>query len=452
MKSELDWSNYRDQGMGDAYADIPKQGGDFAKAISVCIRSGVCEQQQTGVMCPSFRISSDPHLSPGGRVKLLKQILNQPDIESPVSDKTLDAAMDQCVACKGCQRECENNLDMALIKTEYLAQKLKNQRLSLRNRLFAYHPFLLHKYPWLSHLIRWRNRSSLLAYLGDKWLKIAASVPLPEVATRPFIANRTVYEPLAFRAGFSHSVVLWLDSFTTLFNPEQGEAALKLLRKAGYKVWLIDPRSSANETPLDSGRTLLSQGLVAEAREQAKRLLQALSPHIEKQRPIIGLEPSTLLMLRDEYQALGLGEIAAKAAKLAQLLEEFIAREKINGRFNLSFNSGKQHAPILVHGHCHQKAVGAMRSMRKALRLLPDLDVSFIKSSCCGMGGTFGLESEHIAQSQQMANLSLVPKIVAAPEADLVCNGFGCGQQIYAMTGRRPRHLANVLAEMIEDE
>lgn len=450
MKSELDWSDYRDQGMGDAYADIPKHGGDFAKAVSVCINSGICEQQRDEVMCPSHRINPDSSLSPGGRVKLLKRLLNKEGRPSFVEDDELDAAMDQCVACKGCKRACESNLDMALIKAEYLAQRQLSTGISLRTRLFAYLPFILQRFPLLRHLIRWRNRSSLLRKLGEKWLGIAAAMPLPEMASCPFVPALEAYPPLkATPFEPARHVVLLLDSFTTLFAPQQAEDALKLLRGAGYRVWVIHPYSAGTDRPLDTGRTLLSQGLVQAARREAIRLLDILAPHIHAKHPIIGLEPSTLLMLRDEYKALRLGELATQAAPLAQLFEEFIAREQINGRFNLEFGHGGNLPPMLVHGHCHQKAVGAMKSMRKALRLIAELEVSFIKSSCCGMGGTFGFEAEHIEQSRQMAELSLVPTINARPQAELICNGFGCSHQIYATTGRKPKHLVSVLAAMM---
>ncbi len=184
MRTELDWSEYQDRGMGDAYADIPKQGGDFAKAVAVCIRSGVCEQHGRGVMCPSFRITEKQLFSPGGRVQLLKRALNS-DEAALTADTELAEAMDLCVACKGCKRECENSVDMAQIKIEYLAQQLKIQPLSWRSRLFAYSPIWLNQYPILGALIRWRNKSALLAKLGEKLLGIAAKVPLPEVTHKP---------------------------------------------------------------------------------------------------------------------------------------------------------------------------------------------------------------------------------------------------------------------------
>jgi glycerol-3-phosphate dehydrogenase subunit C len=149
MKTLLDWSAYQDAGVGDAYADIPKHGGDFAKAVAVCINSRQCEALGKLVMCPSFKVSGNPHLSTGGRVRLLKTALGSDPVDAALTDPVLAQAMDLCVACKGCKRECEANVDMALIKVEYLAQRAARDGWSLRSRLFAHAPRWLHRAPWL---------------------------------------------------------------------------------------------------------------------------------------------------------------------------------------------------------------------------------------------------------------------------------------------------------------
>ncbi len=450
MRTELDWSEYQDRGMGDAYADIPRQGGDFAKAVAVCIRSGICEQHGRGVMCPSYRVTDNPLLSPGGRVQLLKRALNS-DEAALTSDQELAEAMDLCVACKGCKRECENNVDMAQIKIEYLAQKLKTESLSWRSRLFAYSPLWLNRYPVLGSLIRWRNKSELLAKSGEKLLGIAAKVPLPEAARKPFSPKESSFPPLVVHpSGEVRSVVLWLDSFSTLFAPEQAEDALHLLRLAGLTVHVIHPNSRPG-TVLDSGRSLLTFGLVDETRALARQLLAVLSPYIEQGMAVVGLEPSSLLMLRDEYKTLGLGQPAVALAKQAMLFEEFIAAELTRGGFRLPFQAGKITQPVLIHGHCHQKAIGAMKSVRRVLKTVPGLEFSFIESSCCGMAGTFGLEAEHVDYSHQMAQQSLVPALQAAPDALVVCNGFGCAHQIKVTAGRQPLHLATLLRQALAE-
>jgi Fe-S oxidoreductase len=435
MKTLLDWSAYEDAGMGDAYADIPKTGGNFAKAVAVCINSKACESfNDKGVMCPSFRVTEDSQLSTGGRVRLLKAALNG---EVPLSDPVLGQAMELCVSCKGCKRECENSVDMALIKIEYLAQLNEQTGLSLRGRLFADLPLWLHRWPLLGRLMAWRNRSELLAKLGEKFLGLSAQRQLPVPAPTPF-ADRNADETAAAPA---REVVLLVDTFSRYFDPDIAEAALAVLRAAGFKAIVAAPNSG--ERPLCCGRTYLAQGMVAHARAEAQRMLDALLPHVEAGRTIVGLEPSCLLSLRDEYKTLDLGENAAKLAAQALLFEEFIARELTAKTLNLPLKALDQ--PVLVHGHCHQKAVGAMKSMRKVLKLIPGLQFDFIESSCCGMAGSFGLEAEHTAISWEMAEQSLLPKLRESSDCLVLSNGFSCRRQIQEGAGRASLHVAQLL-------
>jgi glycerol-3-phosphate dehydrogenase subunit C len=442
MKTFLDWSSYEDAGMGDAYADIPKTGGNFAKAVAVCINSKACESHNDkGVMCPSFRVTHDSNLSTGGRVRLLKAALNGELGDHPFADPVLGRAMDLCVSCKGCKRECENAVDMALIKVEYLAQLNEQAGLSLRSRLFAHTPLWLHRWPSLRRLIAWRNQSTVLAKLGEKLLGIAASRPLPLPAVRAFQAPadlKTASVP-------AREVVLWVDTFSRHFEPDIADAALAVLQAAGYRVIIAEPLDTGR--PLCCGRTFLAQGRVAQAQAEARRTVEALLPHVEAGRPIIGLEPSCLLSVRDEYKVLGLGGAAATVAAQAFLFEEFIAREHTAKNWQLKLKPLDSH--MLVHGHCHQKAVGAMKSMRKVLKLIPGLDFELIEASCCGMAGSFGLEAEHAAIAWEMARQSLLPKLSQSPDSLVLSNGFSCRQQIAAGDGRLSLHLAQVFRDAL---
>jgi Fe-S oxidoreductase len=443
MKTFLDWSAYRDAGMGDAYADIPKTGGDFAKAVAVCINSHACEAKlDKDVMCPSYRVTSDATLSTGGRVRLLKAALNGELGEAPFADPVLGRAMALCVSCKGCKRECENEVDMAAIKIEYLAQLNAQAGPSLRARLFASLPLWLHRWPILGRLATWRNRSALLAALGEKLLGISARRRLPQPAETRFQA------PKALPAGGGRDVVLWVDTFTRHFEPDIAEAALAVLQAAGYRAIVAEPAQPGR--PLCCGRTWLAQGMVAAAQEEARRTLAVLAPHAEAGRPIIGLEPSCLLAFRDEYKALGLGEAAATVARQALLLEEFIAKEQAARHWHLALKTpAPGAAPVLVHGHCHQKAAGAMKSMRKVLKLVPGLAFELVESSCCGMAGSFGLEAEHADLALEMAGQTLLPRLRDTPKAGVLANGFSCRQQIREGDGRTPVHLAQLLRDAL---
>lgn len=451
MKTFLDWSSYENAGVGDAYADIPKHGGDFAKAVAVCINSRHCEEKGKGVMCPSFRISDDPLLSTGGRVRLLKAVLNSDDVPLALNDGQLAQAMDLCVACKGCKRECENEVDMAMIKMEYLAQRHAQTAVSLRTRLFANLPEHLSRYPWLKKLIALRNASPFLAALLQRWLGISAQRKLPLPVDKPFLRQHEVTVSTPGKADEGKlQVVLFVDTFSQNFEPGNAEAAKAVLEHAGYTVHVPRPPDT-NTTPLCCGRTQLAHGLIDQARRKAEWVLAALQPYVEQGMPIIGLEPACLLAIRDDYKFLGLGELAEKTARQAVLFEEFIAKEQAAKRLTLTLATPPEMtAPVLVHGHCHQKAVGAMKSMRKVLKLIPGLDFDFIESSCCGMAGSFGLEAEHREASLAMAEESLLPSVREHPHALIVANGFSCRHQIEECNGRKPVHLAVLLLQSIQ--
>ncbi|MDT8445749.1 MAG: (Fe-S)-binding protein [bacterium] len=451
MNKLLDWSGYRDRGLGDAYADIPNHGEDFAKAISVCIRSGNCQKTDNrGVMCPSFKVSQAPNFSPGGRVLLFKKLLNQDDI-SFLRDEALAESLAQCVSCKGCKRDCENGLDMAAIKVEYLAQRHQAGLAPKRNQLFAEFPFLLYRFGALKPLIKWRNRSTWLKSLGEKFLGINAQMPLPEPAAERYQGPK---DPVlaAQSSDPNWSVVLLVDSLTAMFAPEAARDAEKLLRAAGYQVTVLHPQSDPRNGLLDSGRSLFSQGFIERAKEQAQQLLGLLTPFVEAGHRIIGLEPSTHLMLRDEFLVLGLGEPAQALAAQTLLLEEFIAKELAAKRFQAQFKAYQGPSPVLVHGHCHQKAVGAMKAMRKVVKLIDELPYQYMAVSCCGMAGSYGMEAENAAQSKAMAQLELLPSLDAEPQGLVLSNGFSCNQQILGLRGRKAVHLATLLCDHLKTD
>lgn len=452
MKTCLDWSAYQDAGMGDAYADIPKHGGHFAKAVAVCINSRQCETAGKQVMCPSFQISGNPNLSTGGRVRLLKAALSSDLTQEALRDPTLAEAMELCISCKGCKRECEANVDMALIKVEYLAQRAATDGVRLRERLFAYTPRWLHRAPWLKPLIRWRNRSLLLARLSERWLGLSARRRLPEPAAQPYALSCPEDAPARVPTDGRPEVVLLVDTFTHYFEPEIAAAAVTVLRAGGYAVHVARPADSSPEPtrPLCCGRTYLVQGLLDEARMEVRRLAAALQPHLEAGRVVVGLEASCVVNLRDDAQALGLGAEVATLGKHILLFEEFLAREIMAKRLHLPLRS-LSGSETLVHGHCHQKAVGAMKAMRRVLKLIPDHDFSLIEAGCCGMAGSFGLEAEHAALASAMAERDLMPALRDKPAARVIANGFSCRQQMRAHGDTRAHHVALLLREALAE-
>jgi Fe-S oxidoreductase len=244
----------------------------------------------------------------------------------------------------------------------------------------------------------------------------------------------------------SKEVVLFIDTFTRYFEPENARAALKVLSAAGYKVHI----AGGDSRPLCCGRTFLAEGLVDEAKIEARRMLDALKPHVARGLAIVGLEPSCLFSLKDEFLAMLPGAATDQLAARAMLFEEFLAAEHKAGRLNDLKLKPLPQRKALVHGHCHQKAFAAMGAVQATLKLVPDLDVQVIESSCCGMAGAFGYEAEHHEVSLKMAELSLLPAIRnAPPDTLLVADGTSCRHQIKDGAQRNAVHVARVLEEAL---
>jgi Fe-S oxidoreductase len=280
-------------------------------------------------------------------------------------------------------------------------------------------------------------------------LGLSAKRSLPEWQGRHFFnsgaAGATRDELLAS----ARPVVLFVDTFNGFFESDNARAALRVLQAAGYTVH-VAAKQKADGKHLCCGRTYLSSGMVDEAKAKATELLDALHPLAAKGIAIVGLEPSCLLSMRDEMTTMGFGERARVLAQQSLLLEEFLAREAAAGR--LAALKGKLKPldkPVLVHGHCHQKAFGAVSPVLDVLKLIPGVQPQLIDSSCCGMAGSFGYEASHHAVSMEMAELSLLPAVRSAPDAIVVADGTSCRHQIHDGAQRQALHAAVVLAAQL---
>src|SRR5690606_122050 len=285
---------------------------------------------------------------------------------------------------------------------------------------------------------------------SEKLMGLSAKRRLPKWKRGTFLSRATSVEP------HQADVVLFADTFNNYFEAENAHAALRVLQAAGYRVHIARPAHSDAEPkrPLCCGRTYLAGGRVEEARREANRVLAALEPFVSRGVPIVGLEPACLLGLRDEYLILGLGEAAERLAKNSFLFEEFLIREHDAGRLSLPLQALPANKALL-HGHCHQKAFDAVAPTLRLLRLIPDLQVELIESSCCGMAGSFGYDASHFDVSMQMAELSLLPAVRAAhADTILVADGTSCRHQIadgtHADSPRHAQHVARVLEQALQ--
>ena len=385
--------------------------GGYDKAVEMCNNNGHCRKFDAGTMCPSYRATRDEMHLTRGRANTLRLALS-----GQLGDEggqAVKEALELCVSCKGCKRECPTGVDMARMKIEFLAQYRKTHAPSLRERAVAYLPRYA---PWAARLA---PLSNLFARMTKSMLGFAAARDLPRWRTDVFPA---IERPDA-------DVVLFVDTFNRYFEPENARSALNVLEAAGYRVHAPGA--------ICCGRTFLSVGLVDEAKREARRFVQTLRPYAERGVPIVGLEPSCLFSLRDEFG--GLLPQGDALAGNAFLFEEFLARDLSR----LQLRETKQ--KVLLHGHCHQKAFDAMPAVEKVLRSVPGVEVSNVQTSCCGMAGSFGYEAEHYDASMKMAELALLPAVRNAPDAVLVADGTSCRAQIAHGSGRPALHVARFL-------
>jgi len=429
IRTHLDWSAY------------PGAGGGFQGAIEMCNNNGACRVLAGGVMCPSYRVTRDERDVTRGRANTLRlAITGQLGGDAVASDEMAET-LKLCVSCKACRRECPTGVDMARMKIEAQAARLAKRGLSLRDRLIGYLPRyapLAAKWPKLANL---RNDTPRLRQWSERYAGLSARRDLPRWRADAW------REPAGDSGAPSRAVVFFADTFNRYFEPENIEAALAVLAAGGYEVQL--PKPADGERPLCCGRTFLAVGLIEEARREAQRCVTALTPFLGRGIPFIGLEPSCMLGFRDEIPALVKGEDGRRLAAHALLFEEFLAREAKAGVLKLPLKPVAKRA--LLHGHCHQKSFAAMGAVESVLKLVPDLAVATVDSSCCGMAGAFGYGADTIDVSLKMAELSLLPAVRQAEADTLICaDGVSCRHQIKDGSGREALHVARVLAMGLE--
>jgi len=444
----LDWSPWdvqRDPLTG--HETQPGSGGDpahgLASAIEMCNNNGHCRKFDAGTMCPSYRVTRDEQHTTRGRANTLRLALGGQLGQEDFSGDAARDALDLCVSCKGCRRECPTGIDMAKLKIEFLAARKARHGISLRQRLTAYLPRYAPALSRLSWIANLRDRIPGAAHLSERWLGLSRQRSLPQWQA-PFLrtANSGSSTSASATPKPGREVVLFIDTFSHYFAHANARAATNVLEAGGYTVHTHVPGSGR---PLCCGRTFLAAGMVAQARDEARRTLDALLPYVRRGVAIVGLEPSCLLTLRDEFLTYRFGEDAHLLARNALLFEEFLVREKSAGRLSLKLKSLPS-AEALLHGHCHQKAFAAFEAVTTVLDWIPELKTRVVESSCCGMAGAFGYEAEHYDVSMKMAELSLLPAIrAAAPETLIVADGFSCRHQIADGTGRDAMHVARVL-------
>jgi FAD/FMN-containing dehydrogenase/Fe-S oxidoreductase len=450
MKTELDWSAW------------PGAGGGFQGAVEMCNNNGACRKIDGGVMCPSYRVTREERDVTRGRANSLRLAITGQLGPDALTSAEMAETLKLCVSCKACRRECPTGVDMARMKIEVQAARAAKYGLSLRDRLIGWMPRYAPYAAKFPALFNARDRHGWLRALSEQFAGFSARRALPQWRkdvfddsaaswpglTRPSTTSSRQDKDVDARVKPAHDeereVVLLVDTFNRYFERENLDAAITVLHAAGYTVHVAKP-ADGSKRPLCCGRTFLSVGKVDEARREAERVIAAAEPFVKRGVPVIGLEPSCILGFRDEVPALIKSDRATQLSMHALMFEEFLVREAAAGRLDLPLNPVAKRA--LVHGHCHQKSFGMMGAVERILKLVPDLMVETVDSSCCGMAGAFGYGADTIDVSLAMGELSLLPAVRKA-DADtlIVADGTSCRHQIQEGAHREALHVARVLA------
>jgi FAD/FMN-containing dehydrogenase/Fe-S oxidoreductase len=412
----------------------------FVRAVEACNGSAFCRQGAgRGGMCPAFMATGEEAATTRARANVLRQWFHGPAPERTWTAPEVWAVLDTCVSCKACATECPSSVDMARIKAEVLHRRIRRRGASPRDALFAFYALGARlacvapsQASWLTNR-RWVKRM----------LGIAPERTLPPFAARTFSSwfRRRAHPAIASARG---EVALFVDEFTEYMEPEVGAAALEVIEAFGWRVRPV--------IGLESGRSHISKGFLRTARRHMTAAVRRLAVEARGGRLIVGLEPSALLGLRDEAPDLVRREYRADAEAVraaARLFPEWVAERAAEGdAAGVVF--GPLPAPtMLVHGHCHQKAIGKPNVLRVALELIPGLRIEELPTACCGMAGAFGYEREHYALSMRMGEQVLFPALRRRPDALVCADGLSCRHQIADGTGRRARHSAAWLRDAL---
>jgi FAD/FMN-containing dehydrogenase/Fe-S oxidoreductase len=412
---------------------FPQDHRSFAFTTIRCVGVGECRRHEGGTMCPSYRATREEAHSTRGRARLLFEMLQGNPLNGGWKDEHVKKALDLCLACKGCKGECPVNVDMATYKAEFLSHYYEGR---LRPRS-AYAMGFIHRWARLAshmpHVANLVTQTSGLSSLAKVFAGISQRRTLPRFADRTFVAWFQSRRRPSPTGDEGQRVLLWPDTFNNHFHPDTAIAATEVLEAAGCHV-IIPARS------LCCGRPLYDYGFLVQAKRLLREILDELRPHLDAGTPIVVLEPSCLAVFRDELVNLFPDDRdAQRLSRKSFLLAEVLRKHAP------SYKPSPLSAPVLLHGHCHHKAIATLDDEESLLRDMT-ADVDAIDSGCCGMAGSFGFEANHYDVSMQVGDLVLLPTVrKAPPDTLIVADGFSCREQIEQGTGRRAVHIAQAL-------
>ncbi len=414
--------------------DFSKEGG-LLHLAEKCSGSGDCRKTHLsgGTMCPSYMATRRERDTTRARANILRQFYSQTTAPNTHSLTEVKDVLDLCLSCKACQSECPSSVDMTRMKAEFTQQLYRQQVVPFRARLVGNFTKLMQVASLAPRVYNGIFGTPALRRIANQLVGFHPDRTMPELNL-----NATFH--ISHFSKLDFDLNLFLDEFTRYNDGSVGQKAMELLQRLGYNVHLPDH--------VESGRTYLSKGLVADAQKIAIKNVTRLRPLVSEDRPLVGLEPSAILTFRDEYPDLVPAELKADAQHIARhtfLFEEWLAREVAAGRVSSnSFTTEPRH--IKIHGHCHQKALSTMQPVLDVLTLPKNYRAELIPSGCCGMAGSFGYEKEHYELSMQIGELVLFPAVRGADaETIIAAPGTSCRHQIKDGTGRHAQHPAEIL-------
>ena len=415
--------------------------GDYAGAIEMCNGQGACRKVIGGTMCPSYMVTRDEEHSTRGRANALRAAMSGALPLDSLTSKRMYDVMDLCLECKGCKAECPSNVDMAKLKYEFLDKYYKANGHPIRNRIFGNIAALSRLGSFFAPLSNWSLKSAWIREMLDEYAGIDKRRLLPSFSSQTFTQWFRARGGSPKSAATRGQVVLFPDTFTNYNYPALGRAAVKVFEGLGYQVILPSSRCC--------GRPMLSKGMMDQAQRNARFNVYRVYPYVQRGAKLVGLEPSCVLSFRDDYVDLLGGDAKAKTvSENTMLVEEFVLFAQQEQGAGAQFKDLSQ--KLLVHGHCHQKALVGTRPTMQVLQTVLGCDAEEIDSGCCGMAGSFGFEKEHYDISLKIGEQTLFPRI--RNEADsivIVAQGISCRQQIEHGTGRQAKHLVEILAEAL---
>jgi FAD/FMN-containing dehydrogenase/Fe-S oxidoreductase len=416
--------------------DFSRDGG-LAGAVELCNGAGVCRKLQSGTMCPSFMVTRDEEHSTRGRANALRMVLSGALDPAELTGERLFATYDLCLQCKGCKAECPSNVDVAKFKMEFLDGYYRRHGAPLGVKLLAGASRLNRLGAALAPFSNWAAGLPGAGWVAEQLLGIDSRRPLPRFERNHFRKWFARHRPdtngnsSTSRRAPRGPIVLLDDCLTSYCEPAVNRAAVDVLEAAGYEVHLAGIECC--------GRTYASKGFLAKAQKLARANIERLLPWAQRGVPIVGCEPSCLLMLVDEYPDLVGGEDARTVAARAALVDSHLVQAGIE------LPLARKSTRLLLHGHCHQKALVGTRDTVAALAMVPGAEVELVDSGCCGMAGSFGYE--HYDVSMAIGERVLFPAVRKAADSQIVAPGFSCRHQIEHGTGRTARHPVQILAE-----